>query len=125
MSASGIDLDRLAVFLRNRMQEKGLSIRAAAAEIGCSPATLGRLIQGSDSPNMPDSENLLRAASWLGRSLGDFSLETQRPPASIADVEVHLRALPGLGRKDADFLIAMVKAAYHAKLPSPKKTSHR
>jgi len=123
--SNGIDLDRLAVFLKNRIQERGLSIRAAAVDIGCSPATLGRLIQGSESPNMPDSENLFRAASWLGRSLGDFSLETQRPAASIADVEVHLRALPGLGRKDADFLVAMVKAAYLAKLSSPKKTSHR
>lgn len=124
MSGTGIDRDRLALFLKAQIEEQKLSIRSAAARIGCSPATLSRLLQGSESPNVPDSENLLRAASWLGRHIGDFARGAERSKVGIADVEVHLRALPGLKRAHADALVAMVKAAYDAGLGT-KKTTRR
>jgi transcriptional regulator with XRE-family HTH domain len=124
MAISGIDLDRLAVFLKNQLEERNLSVRRAAAEIGCSPATLGRLLQGAASPNTPDSANLLRAVSWLGRNLADFAPPAERPRVGIADVEVHLRALPGLQPADAEALVAMVRAAYNARLGT-KKTARR
>jgi transcriptional regulator with XRE-family HTH domain len=109
-----LDLDRLAMYLRNKMEEEGLSIRTAAPKIGCSPATLARLLQGSKTENVPDSVNLMRAASWVGKRLGDFEIGKQKPTSTLGDVEVHLRALPGLSKADAEGLVAMVKAAYDA-----------
>ena len=114
MAEGSIDLDLLAKHLKARMEEKKLSIRAAAAEIGCSHATLGRLLQGSKAENVPDSVNLMRAASWVGKRLGDFEVGTSKPSSTLGDVEVHLRALPGLSKADAEGLVAMVKAAYDA-----------
>ena len=109
-----LDLDRLATYLRSKMEEENLSIRTAAPKIGCSPATLARLLQGSKAENVPDSVNLMKAASWVGKRLGDFEAGKARNTSSLADVEVHLRALPGLSKADAEGLVAMVKAAYDA-----------
>ncbi len=117
-----LDLDLLAKHLKARMEERGLAIRAAAAEIGCSHATLGRLLQGTKGGTTPDSVNLIRAASWVGKSLADLS--TQRPgpkSSSVADIEVHLRAIPGLEQRDADAILALVKAAISARTKKPSR----
>lgn len=108
----GFNLDLLAVYLKDEMKERNLSGRAAAAEVGCSPATFMRLLQGTKSGYTPDSAILLHAVKWLKRDLADFSVEATPRTTSIADVEVHLRALPGLSGVDAEALVAMVKAAY-------------
>jgi transcriptional regulator with XRE-family HTH domain len=108
----GFNLDLLALHLKDALEEQQLSMRAAAGKIECSPATLSRLLQGTSSPFTPDSENLLRAVRWLRRDLSDFTMEATTTTSSIADVEVHLRALPGLSAGDAEALVAMVKAAY-------------
>lgn len=125
MPKSSVDLDRLATHLANRMREGKLSIRGAAAKIGISPATLSRLLQGSQSPNVPDSVNLMRAISWLERSLADFATEPTKRASTLADVEVHLRALPNLSPRDAEALVAMVRAAYGsaAELRAKKKSN--
>jgi transcriptional regulator with XRE-family HTH domain len=109
-----LDLDRLATHLRTKMEKDDLSIRSAAEKIGCSAATLARLLQGSKAENVPDSVNLMRAASWVGKRLGDFEVGKSKPSSTLGDVEVHLRALPGLSKADAEGLVAMVKAAYDA-----------
>lgn len=108
----GFNLDLLAVYLKDQMEERGLSGRSAAAAMKVSPATFMRLLQGSSSGYTPDSSVLLRAVTWLGRTLADFTVEATPRTASMADVEVHLRALPGLRGADAEALVAMVKAAY-------------
>jgi transcriptional regulator with XRE-family HTH domain len=115
MAELTVDLDELSTRLRSKMQEQQLSIRAAAKEIGIGAATLGRLLQGSDSKNVPDLSNLDKAAVWLGRSLSQLASSDQSPQSTIADVEVHLRALPDLDPRDVDFLVAIVKAGYEAK----------
>lgn len=107
-----LDLDRLATHLRNEIERKGLSVRGASAEIGCSPATLARLLQGAAAPNVPDAINLMRAASWLGKSLSEFEAGKTKTISTIGDVEVHLRALPNISKSDAEGLVGMVKAAY-------------
>lgn len=109
-----LDLSRLATYLRNKMEAEGLSTRTAAPKIGCSPATLARLLQGSKAETVPDSVNLMRAASWVGKSLADFEAGKRKTASTLGDVEVHLRALPGLSKADAEGLVAMVKAAYDA-----------
>jgi transcriptional regulator with XRE-family HTH domain len=121
MAEGSIDLDLLAKHLEARMEEKKLSIRAAAAEIGCSHATLGRLLQGSKAGSVPDSDNLIRAASWVGKSLDDLGPGARPKSTTMADVEVHLRALPGLRGDDAEAITAMVKAAYGAAKKRPPK----
>lgn len=119
-----LDLDRLALHLRSRMEEEGLSLRRAAEEIGVSPGTMSRLLQGVKSPNVPDSANVLRALTWLGRTFADFSGTSAKPSSSLADVEMHLRALPGLKKAEAEGLVAMVKAVY-AYAQSQEKKSNR
>ena len=123
---SSFDLDKLALYLKTQIEERKLSIRAAADKIGCSAATLTRLMQGSKSSTTPDSDNLILAASWLGRSLGEFANGMEPPVKNIADVEVHLRALPGLRPADADALVGMVRAAYDSvKFRTTKKSAQR
>jgi transcriptional regulator with XRE-family HTH domain len=112
VSAPSIDWDLLALHLRERIRENELSGRAAADEIGCSPATLTRLLQGAQAPNTPDTHVLLKAVSWLGKSLADFQTGAAPSTSSFADVEMHLRALPQLNDQDKEGLVAMVKALH-------------
>lgn len=107
-----VDLDHLAKELQDKMRQEDLSLRAAGGEIGCSPATLSRLLRGSAAPNWPDTENLFRAVSWLGKSLSDFEKGRSPSTSSLAEVELHLRALPGVTEKDKEALVAIVRAAH-------------
>ena len=122
-SVPKIDLDRLAIHLKNYIEESEVSGRTAAAEIGCSPATLTRLLKGSKGDTVPDSINLMKACSWIGMSLSDFESSKGLKESSIADVEVHLRALPDISKGDAEALIGLVKAAYDHARYSGKKSS--
>jgi transcriptional regulator with XRE-family HTH domain len=117
-----LDLAHLARQLKAKMETENLSLRAAANEIGCSPATLSRLLMGSSAPNYPDTKNLFRAISWLGKRVGDFERGQllSKPKTTFADVEIHLRALPGLSEKDKEALVAIVGAAYYATLRTKK-----
>lgn len=126
MADEPLDRDRLATYLKRKMDELGLSIRTAAPRIGCSPATLGRLLQGSESENVPDTVNVIRAVSWLGMSLSDFEVGVEKRESTLADVEVHLRGLRGISDDTADAIFAMVKAAYDsAAATKPRKKTRR
>lgn len=107
-----LDRDLLALYLKGKIKELELSTRTAAPKIGCSPATLARLLQGSESENMPDMVNVLRAVSWLGMSLSDFEHGREERESSLVDVQVHLRGLRGISDETADAIFAMVEAAY-------------
>lgn len=108
----GLRLDLLAKDIEQKMKERKLSLRDAAAEIGCSAATLSRMLKGEEAPNQPDTTNVIRAASWVGKGLAQYDPSKQPTTSTIADVEVHLRALPGLSERDKDALVAMVRAAH-------------
>lgn len=124
MPDMSVDLDMLAIHLKNKMEAEDLSIRAAALEMRLGAATLSRLLQGTKSENTPDLSNVNKAAAWVGMTVGDVSPRSHKKPSTIADVEVHLRALPGLARPDIEALVAMVKAGYeHAKAHRAKKGS--
>lgn len=106
-----LNLDQLAIHLKDKIASEHLSLRQAAKLIGCSPATLSRMLIGSKATTYPESRNLVRAATWLGKRLTDF--EQQGPvEITVADVEVHLRALPGLDERDVKALVALVRAAH-------------
>jgi transcriptional regulator with XRE-family HTH domain len=107
-----IDLDRLAKELSDKMRVNDQSLRDAAEEIGCSAATLSRLLKGSKAENLPDTKSLLRSVSWLDKSLSDFELSRAPSATSMTDVELHLRALPGITETDKKALVAMVRAAH-------------
>jgi len=123
--APSIDLDLLAQHLASKMADEQLSLRSAAGEIGISPATLARLLKGTAAPNYPDSQNLFRAVNWLDRSISDFESGRRAATSSLADVEVHLRALPGLTKEDKDALVAMVRAAHDAAFELRKKKGEK
>ena len=107
-----LDLDLLAAELQHKITVEDLSLRVAADEIGCSAATLSRMLRGAETPNVPDTETLLRAANWLGKSIGDFEKSRQPSTSSMTEVEVHLRALPDLSDKDKDALVNIVRATH-------------
>ena len=116
MQEFSVDLDKLATHLESKMDTEGLSVRAAAKAIGFGASTLSRLLQGNSNENVPDMANIGKAAKWVGKSLADLSMPSKPKPTTIADVEVQLRALPGLAQRDVEVLVAMVKATYkHAK----------
>lgn len=112
MPATTVDLDLLATYLRNKMESEGLSVRAGAKEIEVGASTLARLLQGNSNENVPDLAVIIKAAEWVGKSLADLAPSKNPAPTTIADVEVNLRALPGLAPPDVDALVAMVKAGY-------------
>jgi len=112
MPASTVDLDRLATYLKSKMESENLSVRASAKAMDLGASTLSRLLQGKSNENDPDLAIINKAAQWVGRSLTDLSTSKKQAPSTIGDVEVHLRALPGLAVQDVDFLVGMVKAGY-------------
>lgn len=106
------DFDLLARDLIDTMERGNLSLRSASGAIGCSPATLGRMLKGVEASSQPDMRNVLRAASWVGKTLSDYDKLNAPKQSSIADVEVHLRALPGINEKDKNALVAIIRAAH-------------
>ena len=109
------DRDLLAVHLKNKMKDEALTIRAAADKIGCGPATLARMLQGSESDNFPQGKTLLQAVSWVGKSMAEFEQGPEHQPSSYAEVEAHLRALPSLPPEAIDGIMNMVRALSDAK----------
>jgi transcriptional regulator with XRE-family HTH domain len=120
-----IDRDLLASYLRNKMNEERISLRKAAEFMGTSPATLSRLLSGGDSQYTADTSTLNAAAAWLKRSLSDFE-STRRPSpdsSSLAQVEMHLHALPDITDADARAMMAVIQTLYEQKRRSPDDKS--
>ncbi len=123
MPKLSVDLNVLATHLKSKMKEGKLSVRAAAKSIGFGASTLSRLLQGNSNENVPDLDSINRAAKWVGKALADLSPPSKASPVTLGDVEVHLRALPGLAKPDVEALVAMVRATYeHAKKNRAEKT---
>ena len=110
-----VDRELLASYLRNKIDEDHLSLRRAAEQIKCSPATLSRLLNGGDSQYAPDTATLTALAKWLKRNLSDFEADMRPTQSSLAEVEVHLHALPDITESDARAIMAAVKALYESK----------
>ena len=115
-----LDLDLLAAELNSKIEVEDLSLREASTEIGCSAATLSRLLKGSAAPNRPDTANLIRAVSWLGKPLGDFATSGRPSTSSMVDVEVHLRALPDLDEPSKEALVNTLRALHDTLRFRPK-----
>jgi hypothetical protein len=111
MSDSLFDFRLLAADLAYKMKKEDKSLRTAGEEIGTSAATLGRMLKG-DEEVLPDTKTLLKAVSWVGKGVADYEPSNMPKKSTMTDVEVHLRALPGLNANDKEVLVAMVRAAH-------------
>lgn len=118
---AGLDRERLAVFMRNKMADEKLSLRKAADLAGCSPATFSRLLAGDGGDHTPDTGTLEAVAKWLGKDLAYFDLEKSPESRTLADVAVHLHALPDLAPQDAEFIMSVVQLLYEDKRTKPKE----
>ena len=109
---AGVDRDLLATYVRSKMDEQQLSLRKAANLAHCSPATLSRVLQGGRSEYVPDTATLEAMAEWLGRRLSDFDREKRPPQSSLAEVSLHLHALPNLSASSARAIMDVVTRLY-------------
>jgi transcriptional regulator with XRE-family HTH domain len=110
-----LDLGLLAEHIRSKMHRDNLSLRKAAERAGCSPATFSRLLGHNVTGYVPDTATLSAIADWLKMELSDFETDKRPPQASLADVSVHLHALPELASEDAEFIMSVVQLLYDDK----------
>ncbi|MGH2944874.1 MAG: helix-turn-helix domain-containing protein [Solirubrobacteraceae bacterium] len=102
--------EELAARLSARRRARGMSLRAAAVEIGVSAATLSRVERGD---YLPERNSLFRLVSWLGLAVAPPAAEPHPPGADTMEaIELHLRADRELSRDDADAIAQMVRLAY-------------
>jgi transcriptional regulator with XRE-family HTH domain len=119
---AGLDRERLATYIRNKMADEKLSLRKAAELAGCSPATFSRILGDETDGYMPDTTTLNAIAKWLNKDLSAFAPTNLVAPKSLADVAVHLHALPDLAPADAQFIMNVVQLLYDDKRkPPPEK----
>lgn len=97
-----------------RRDQRGLSLRAAAAEVGISFNTLARVERG----HLPDLENFQRIARWLGdlQEVEIASVEASTPETIAA----RLRTDPLLSTAAADQIASIVKQLYEALARPPQ-----
>tara|TARA_R110002110_G_scaffold98025_2_gene251295 strand:- start:632 stop:967 length:336 start_codon:yes stop_codon:yes gene_type:complete len=81
-------------------------VRAAAKEIGVSPATLSRIENGQ----LPDLSTFALICKWLGEDPAEF-LGYQRPAESRSSVAVHLRKRNTTSVETASALAKLILAA--------------
>ena len=86
-----------------------LGVRAAAAEVGVSSATLSRVENGQ----MPDLETFAKICRWLGVDPNEFlGLEARKVEAPTASV--HFRKDSAVDLKTANSLANLILAAQSA-----------
>lgn len=112
---AGLDRERLATYMRNKMANEKLSLRKAADQAGCSAATFSRMLAGDDSEYTPDTNTLRAVAKWLRKDLSHFEPEKRPPTQTLEEVAVHLHALPDLAPEDAKFIMSVVQLLYDDK----------
>lgn len=83
----------------------GQGIRAAAKEIGISPATLSRVENG----HLPDLENFQKICKWLGVDMGNVVGIPATSQTSVA--RVHFKKKPTIKLETAHALAEMILAA--------------
>lgn len=97
--------------LGNLLQQKrgSMGIRAAAGEIGISPATLSRIEHGS----LPDLDTLRKVCRWLGIDpAAYFGAPTARAPAEEATLQVVFKKDRAVSQNTSRALGKLIIAAY-------------
>lgn len=94
--------------VRSKIDERELTVREAADEIGTSAPTLQRVLAG----HVPNSTTVSRLAAWLEVPLD--GLMTDHEVETVAQIEMHLRADHNLSPETADSIATVVKEMYRA-----------
>jgi transcriptional regulator with XRE-family HTH domain len=101
--------------LRAKRRSQELSLRDVADQTGVSVPTISRVLRG----HVPERENLLRLARWVGLRIDPVTARHERnrrvhgPDVdTLQAVELHLRADRNLSGDDADALADLFKIAY-------------
>lgn len=100
------DLSEFGQMIKNHRGITG--VRAAAKEIGISPATLSRIENG----NMPDLEKFVLICKWLGQNPANFLGDIQS--ASTSSASVHFRKKSTTHVDTANALGGLIIAAQQA-----------
>jgi len=106
-----VNIHLLSRTLVEKRGEQG--IRAAAKEIGVSPATLSRVERGF----LPDLETFSKICEWVGVEPADV-LGVKQRASGIPQVAVHFKKSAALAPTTAQALAQMVLAAHRAWLVS-------
>jgi transcriptional regulator with XRE-family HTH domain len=97
--------------LGNLLQQKrgSMGIRAAAGEIGISPATLSRVENGS----LPDLDTLRKVCRWLGVDpAAYFGSAPKHGPAGEASLQVVFKKNRAISQNTSRALGKLIIAAY-------------
>jgi transcriptional regulator with XRE-family HTH domain len=100
-----IALENLGEAVKAKRGSEG--IRAAASEIGISPATLSRIENG----HLPDLETFRRICTWLEADPAAILGFPTPGENSSVPTEVHFRKQPTQSRKTLEALGEMIAAA--------------
>jgi len=107
-----ISIEQLGPMLRDKRGGKG--VRAAAAEIGISAATLSRI----ESGKQPDLDTFARICKWLGIDAGEVlgcsTSELSSSTAASAGCYAHFRADKTLSPDTARHLGELILAVQQA-----------
>jgi transcriptional regulator with XRE-family HTH domain len=96
-------LESLGQIISEKRGKQG--IRAAAQEIGISPATLSRVENG----HLPDLENFQKICRWLGVEMSSIAGAPIAASPSVA--RVHFKKKPTVKKETAQALAEMILAA--------------
>ena len=112
----------LAVILRGRRQDKGLSVRQLAAAAGVHLGTISGLEHATNLA--PQPEILKAIAKALDLSMSDlFIIADWLPAGELPSLQPYLRAKYGLGKRDAaeldDYLSQLQARHGSAGTPGP------
>jgi len=109
------DPQELARQVAVKRRSQNLTLRQVAQQTGVSVPTLSRVERGD---HLPDRENLLRLANWVGMRLNPSAQQRRNRAVHRLDadtveaVELHLRADRNLDGDDAAALTELFKIAY-------------
>jgi transcriptional regulator with XRE-family HTH domain len=113
MTHADVNTELLGDLIRRRRKADGLSLRDAADQMGVSAPTLQRVEAGQP----PNSANLVRITSWLQLPVEEVLRKGKKPTnplATVAQIEVHLRADPNLSPEAAEAIADAVQKLYAA-----------
>lgn len=112
-----IDVDKLRARVVDYRRERGLSMRAAAAESGVPLNTLSRVEKG----HLPDLTNFTRLVTWAGLDLSTIlrgPQRTDRAESTTDTIRASLRSDPHLTEQAATQIADLVNNLY-ASLATP------
>jgi transcriptional regulator with XRE-family HTH domain len=110
MGLGEINAELVGKLLANRRDQKDLSLREAATEIGVSAPTLQRLEAGQ----LPNATTLMKLAEWLGVGVDELRKTGKKKPKTdpIEQIEILLRADADLDPEAAKTIANVARQIY-------------